>query len=278
LPLTRREPADGAPRAPGAVGESLPGAFGPIALENAVDFEEIEPAANDAPHKAAITIPTEPTTPRVRFIVAYRVIEPAANDPPFKVEITIPTAPTRRVRFVDPDGRPVRGALVVGVTSSPLQVILDGDEIEILALDPTRERRLTARSPDGRLWVETTVRADSVEPIIVRMQQWPGVTGRLVDEAGKAVAAIERPNGGLLGPHPGGAMRLPRMTMRHWMAGVLFVAAMLAVRDQLARMRRQQIEAKIEGIARALAEYRHKYGSGWQCRVTLPEEPSAPGP
>jgi hypothetical protein len=245
-PVTRREPADGAPRTPGAAVDTPHGAFGPIALEN---------------------------------VVAYRVIEPAANDAPYKVEITIPTAPTRRVRFVDPDGRPVRGALVFGVTSSPLhQVKLDGDEVEIIALDPTRERRLTARSPDGRLSVETTVRADSAEPIIVRMQQWPGVTGRLVNEAGKAVAPIERPNGGLLGPHPGGAMRLPRMTMRHWMAGVLFVAAMLAVRDQLARMRRQQIEAKIEGIARALAEYRHKYGSGWQCRVTLPEEPSAPGP
>jgi hypothetical protein len=73
-------------------------------------------------------------------------------------------------------------------------------------------------------------------------------------------------------------MRLPRMTTRRWMAAVLFVAAMLAVRDQLARMRRQQIEAEIEGMARAFADYRHKYGSGWQCRVTLPHEPIAPGP
>jgi hypothetical protein len=154
-PLTRREPADGAHRAPGAAGDTLPGAYGPIALDD---------------------------------VVAYRVIKPAANDAPYKVEITIRTAPTRRVRFVDPDGRPVRGALVLGVTSSPRhQVILDGDEIEILALDPTRERCLTARSTDGRLYVQMTVRADSAEPITVRMQQSPGVTGRLVDEAGKPV-------------------------------------------------------------------------------------------
>ena len=81
--MTRREPDDGAPRVPGEAGDTLPGALGPIAL---------------------------------RDMVAYRVIEPAANDAPYKVEITIPTATTRRVRFVDPDGRPVRGATVFGLT------------------------------------------------------------------------------------------------------------------------------------------------------------------
>jgi hypothetical protein len=191
-PLTRRNPADGAPRAPGAAGDTLPGAFGPIALEN---------------------------------VVAYRVIEPAVNYAPYMAEITIPTAPTRRVRFVDPDGRPVSGALVSGVTSSPRhQVILDGDEVEILALEPTRERRLTARSPDGRLWVETTVRADSAEPIIVRMQQSPGVTGRLVDEAGKAVAGASLwVTYGLEEPLP---FPLPRVSVesdsegRFWVEGI----------------------------------------------------------
>jgi hypothetical protein len=121
--------------------------------------------------------------------VAYRVIEPAVNDAPYKVEITIPTAATRRVRFVDPDGRPVRGAIVVGLASSPHhQVILDGNWAEVLALDATRERRLAALSPDGRLLVETTVRADSAEPITVRMRHSGAVTGQLADEEGKPVA------------------------------------------------------------------------------------------
>ena len=83
--LTRREPDDGAPRVPGEAEDTLPGAFGPIAL---------------------------------RDMVAYRVIEPAANDAAYKVEITIPTATTRRVRFVDPDGRPVRGAVSGDLLSS----------------------------------------------------------------------------------------------------------------------------------------------------------------
>jgi len=83
----------------------------------------------------------------------------------------------------------VRGAVVFGLTSTPHhQVILDGDETEILALDPTPERQLVALSPDGRLWVDTTIRADSTEPVTVRMRRSSAVTGRLVDETGKAVA------------------------------------------------------------------------------------------
>jgi hypothetical protein len=73
-------------------------------------------------------------------------------------------------------------------------------------------------------------------------------------------------------------MRLPRMTMRRWMTAVLFVAVLLAVRDQLAKMRRQKIAAEIEGLARALEEYRPKCSSGWQCRFTPFDEPSVPGP
>jgi hypothetical protein len=61
------------------------------------------------------------------------------------------------------------------------------------------------------------------------------------------------------------------------MVAVLVVAATLTARDQLLRMRGQQIEAEIQGIARALEEHRHKYGSGWQCRFTLPDEPGTPG-
>ena len=140
-PLTRREPADGAPHVAGEPADTLPGTDGPIPLEN---------------------------------VVAYKVIDPAANDAPFKVEITIPTALTRRVRFVDPAGRPVRGAVVVGLTSSPdHQVILDGDEVEVLALEPNGSRRLAALSPDGRLHVETTIRADSAEPITIQMGPSP---------------------------------------------------------------------------------------------------------
>jgi hypothetical protein len=150
--LARRDPYDGAARPPGAAGDELPGLFGPIKLVPFVPDVEIE----------------QPP------LVAYRVIEPAADAESYRVEVTIPAARTRRVRLVDPDGRPVRGAVVSGLTWSPiLTVVLDGDSAEALGLDATRERRVAARSRDGRLAGEATFRGDSTEPIIVRMRPDP---------------------------------------------------------------------------------------------------------
>ena len=46
--LTRRESDDGAPRVPGEAEDTLPGAFGPIAVRDMVAYRVIEPAANGA--------------------------------------------------------------------------------------------------------------------------------------------------------------------------------------------------------------------------------------
>jgi hypothetical protein len=61
-------------------------------------------------------------------------------------------------------------------------------------------------------------------------------------------------------------VRRLRFTLRRWMIVVLFVAAILAVRNELAWMRRRQIEAEIEQFAQALAAFRGKHGAGWNCR------------
>ena len=57
-------------------------------------------------------------------------------------------------------------------------------------------------------------------------------------------------------------MRQLRMTPRRWIVVVLCVAAILALRNELASIRRQQIDAGLERLARALAESRHEHGSG----------------
>lgn len=161
--LSRRDPDDGAARPPGATEHELPGLFGPIKLVPLVPDVGIE--------QSALIPSVEIERPS---LVAYRVIEPAADAESYRVEITIPPARSRRVRLVDPDGRPVRGAVVSGLTwSPPLTVVLDGDSAEALGLDAMRDRRVTARSRDGRLAGDATFRGDSAEPIIVRMRPDP---------------------------------------------------------------------------------------------------------
>src|SRR5262249_17931639 len=131
--LARREPADGAPVVPGAPVETFPGESGPFSL-------------NDA--------------------VAYSVINPAAVDAPYSAEITIPAPQICRIRFVDPDGLPVRGATVLGLTTVfVLSVILDGDTADVLGLSPGEPRKLIALSADGRFSVDTTIRPSSTQPM-----------------------------------------------------------------------------------------------------------------
>jgi RNA polymerase sigma factor (sigma-70 family) len=178
-PLARREPDDGAPRAAGGTDDTLPGLFGPIALAH---------------------------------FVAYRVIDPAPGEETLGPEIRIPTAASRRVRFVDPDGRPVRGVTVTGLTAlAPMGVVLEGEETEVLALDPHRGRRLSALSPDGRLWAETTISGDAPDPVTVRMRPSAAVTGRLVDDHGNPVEGASV-SAGYLAEEPGW---IPGLVTRH---------------------------------------------------------------
>ena len=75
-----------------------------------------------------------------------------------------------------------------GLTSSPQhQVILEGDEADVLALDSTRERRLTALTWTA-CYGSGPPSAKLPEPITIQMQRTAIVTGRLVDESGKPVA------------------------------------------------------------------------------------------
>ena len=153
--LLRRAPGDGA--GPGGDEASLPGAFGPIRL--------------------------------VRF-VAYRVIDPTPSAEVRDLIITIPRTSTRRVRLVGPDGEPVRGATVSGLIAREHDrpVILEGDGFEALALDPTRPRPGFALSADGRLSAGFELVGDPAEPLVVRMDLAPTLTGRVLDPSGKPIA------------------------------------------------------------------------------------------
>ncbi len=67
-------------------------------------------------------------------------------------------------------------------------------------------------------------------------------------------------------------VRRPQITIRGIMVLVAFVAAVLAVRNEFARMHRRQIQAEIDQLVRALQEYRSPGGAGWNCRGPLPDE------
>ena len=159
-PMTARSRGDGAP---GEDLKSFPGFSGPIPV---------------APYKP---------------YHAYRVINPAGDAKTLSVELTVPRAPSRLLRFVGPDGRPVRGVTVAGLLPPPLPMTsLEGSEAEALALDPSHPRPLLALSHDGRYFARDVIDSTGVVPMppkTIVLEPAGSVSGRLVDAAtGRALS------------------------------------------------------------------------------------------
>ena len=158
--LTTRAKDDGAPAGDA---QSLPGFHGPIPIAN---------------------------------YHAYRVINPPADAKTLDLTLNVPRAPSRMLRFVDPDGRAIRGVHVQGLVAPPasMTVILDGSEAEALALEPGKPREVIATSGDGKYIVKTSVSADDLRPATIRLEPAGSITGRIVDDNGKPVKALLSPD------------------------------------------------------------------------------------
>jgi beta-lactamase regulating signal transducer with metallopeptidase domain len=93
---------------------------------------------------------------------AYRVINPAANAATLDLTISVPRAPTRNLRFVGPDGRPIRGVRVQGLLAPPqtMTIVMDGSEAEVVALAPGERRLVIATSNDAKFTASAVVSTD----------------------------------------------------------------------------------------------------------------------
>ncbi len=160
--LKRRAPLDGAP---GTDPNSFPGFNGPIGLDLYGGCE------------------------------AYRVIDPAPDAEGLDLTVEIPRAPSRRVRFVDPRGRRLKGAMVAGLASSVSgfacgpRILLEGADAEVLAIEPGKPRELTALSRDGKLIGRSFVSAEDSQPQTIRLQPAGTLAGLLRNATGGAPLA-----------------------------------------------------------------------------------------
>ena len=134
--LASRARGDGAPEGDA---QSLPGFMGPIPLTN---------------------------------YHAYRVINPAADAKAIDLTIAVPRAPTRTLRFVGPDGRPIRGVRVRGLVAEPMTmtIVLDGSEAEVLALGPGERREVFATSNDGKFTASAVVSTADPQSRTIRLK------------------------------------------------------------------------------------------------------------
>ena len=119
----------------------------------------------------------------------YHVVAEVALDPKAgsaTVDLQVDPGRTLDLAVVDPDGRPLGGLRVEGISPQYLNLPVPQSSypIRVLALNPAKPRRVTV-SHDGRKLVGSTwLKGDETDTRIVHLVPWGSVVGRFLDAEG----------------------------------------------------------------------------------------------
>ena len=127
---------------------------------------------------------------------ALAPVDPKPGAQAAAVQIVLEAGNTVTGRVLDPDGKPLAGALARGLKSAPLVFGVWEDKplptaaFEAVAVDPTRPRALVFIHPERKLGGSVRVTGAEKGPVEVKLRPWATVTGRLVDADGKPAANV----------------------------------------------------------------------------------------
>lgn len=126
---------------------------------------------------------------------AIVLVNPPVASKPLELSATVVRDKPRRVTILDPEGHPVVGVQTQGLISGTSygEPRLRASTVAITKLHPDRARRITFVKEDRKLIGFLLARGDGETPYTVRLRPWAAVTGRIVDEDGKALSATATP-------------------------------------------------------------------------------------
>jgi RNA polymerase sigma factor (sigma-70 family) len=130
------------------------------------------------------------------LVTEYNVFAEVVLDPGTEsatVDLQVDPGRTLTVTAVDPEGRPIGGSKVVGLTDSfgGGEYEQDSPTFEVRALDPSRPRRVTITHAGRKLDGSIDLKGDEAGPMTVRLQPWGTITGRIVDDDGQPRGGLE---------------------------------------------------------------------------------------
>jgi hypothetical protein len=115
---------------------------------------------------------------------ALALIRPDKGAASLALDLTLPPGRTLRGTVAGPDGEPLTGVEVVGLTALPVEEVLDTASFTATGLSPRRNRDLFFRHEGKALGKVLTVRGDEPGPLKVRLDPCGSVVGRLADAHG----------------------------------------------------------------------------------------------
>jgi RNA polymerase sigma factor (sigma-70 family) len=123
---------------------------------------------------------------------ACKVVDVKDDGKPFSCDLALDPGKTLAVNLEDPEGKPLAGTVVAGVSERILRTVpFKTAAGRIYALDPDKPRPVAFVHAGRKLAALVTLRGDEKEPLVIRLSPAAVVTGRALDEDGQPLAGAE---------------------------------------------------------------------------------------
>jgi RNA polymerase sigma factor (sigma-70 family) len=106
------------------------------------------------------------------------------------LDLPLQSAQTALGTVLGPDGQPLSGVDVVGLTSLRDRELLEGASFMVSGLNPQGSRVLFFQHRGKKLGKVVTVQGNAAQPVTVKLEACGTVKGRLVDERGNPVPGV----------------------------------------------------------------------------------------
>lgn len=121
---------------------------------------------------------------------ALCLIHPDEGTKSFVLDVTVQPARPLRGTVFGPDGQPLRGVKVCGLTSMPDAEMLETASFMVEGLNPRRTRELSFYHKEKGLGKFLTIRGDESKPLTVQLEPCGEAIGRVVNRAGRPVPGV----------------------------------------------------------------------------------------
>jgi hypothetical protein len=121
---------------------------------------------------------------------ALSLINPDERTGSLALDLTLQPGRLLRGTVVGPDGEPLTGVSVVGLSAMPAEERLESGTFTVMGLNPRHGRELVFRHRGKCLGKLLTIRRDHTAPLTVQLEPCGTVLGRLVDKEGKPIPGV----------------------------------------------------------------------------------------
>jgi len=118
---------------------------------------------------------------------AIALINPEEGAKSLALDLRLQPARALRGRVMGPDGKPLCGVTVRGLSAIPDDEVLEGASFAVMGLNPLRTRDLVFLHRDKALGKSLSIRGDEPQPLTVQLEPCGVIIGRMVDRGGNPV-------------------------------------------------------------------------------------------